>query len=109
MTQMNTQTQTQIDRIRAREAAKARERIAAQGIKISSPEATEMMQSALDRAEDGAWNAAYNKAMQNLSEMGVSGISVLDNEEDIKALGSRYMTADEDIETYARLAADQFT
>jgi len=109
MTQMNTQTQTQIDRIRAREAAKARERIAAQGIKMSSPEATEMMQSALDRAEDGAWNAAYNKAMQNLSEMGVSGISVLDNEEDIKALGSRYMTADEDIETYARLAADQFT
>ena len=109
MTQMNTQTQTQIDRIRAREAAKARERMAAQGIKMSSPEATEMMQSALSRAEDSAWNAAYNKAMKNLSEMGVPGIEVITNEDDIKLIGSPYVTADDDIETYARLAADQFT
>jgi len=105
MTQMN--TQTQIDRIRAATAARARKEIEHRGIRPDAPEAAEFMRSALSKVEDGAYTAAYNKAMANLFEMKVPDITLL-SEEDAKNWGSPYISSNEDADTYATLAAEQF-
>lgn len=106
MTQMN--TQTGIDKIRAAASARARAEMAKNQINPSSPEAVAFMQSAISKVEDQAWDKARDKALQNLMEMGVPGIQFISNEDDAKALGSPYQTNDDDIDSYSRLAADQF-
>lgn len=105
MTQMN--TQTQIDRIRAKAVERARAEMQARGIQPNAPEAAEFMQSSISKVEDGAYTAAYNKAMANLFEMKVPDITLL-SEEDAKNWGSPYISNNEDADTYATLAADQF-
>lgn len=105
MTQMN--TQTQIDRIRAKAVERARAEMQARGIRPDAPDAAEFIQSSISKIEDGAYKAAYNKAMANLFEMKVPDITLV-SEEDAKNLGSPYISNNEDADTYATLAADQF-
>lgn len=105
MTQMN--TQTQIDRIRAKAVERARSEMQARGIRPDAPEAAEFMQSSISKIEDGAYTAAYNKAMANLFEMKVPEITLL-SEDDAKNWGSPYISNNEDADTYATLAAEQF-
>ena len=105
MTQMN--TQTQIDRIRAKAVERARAEMQARGIRPDAPEAAEFIQSSISKIEDGAYKAAYNKAMANLFEIKVPDITLV-SEEDAKNLGSPYISNNEDADTYATLAADQF-
>lgn len=105
MTQMN--TQTQIDRIRAATVARARKEMEHRGIRPDAPEAAKFMQSALSKVEDGAYTAAYNKAMANLFEMKVPDITRL-SDEDAKNFGSPYISNNEDADTYATVAAEQF-
>lgn len=106
MTQMN--TQTQIDKIRAATAARARAEMAKNQINPSSPEALKFMQSAISKVEDQAWDKARDKALQNLMEMGVPGIRFISNEDDAKILGGAYHTNDEELRSFSHLAADQF-
>lgn len=106
MTQMN--TQTAIDGIRAKIAERARQEMQARGINPASPEASELMQASLAKADDMAWKGAYNHAMKNLTEMSVPGITPITNEDDIKSLGSPYSVTDDSVDMYGKLVADQF-
>ena len=104
MTQMN--TQTQMEQIRAATAARARNELENLGIRPDAPEAAEYMKSALSKVENGVYTAAYNKAMSNLFEMQVPDITML-SEEDAANWGSRYISNNDDADTYATVAAEQ--
>lgn len=103
-------TPTLMDTLRTKEEKKIRDQMVAKGINMASPEAANEMADEMDGFENRTWDWLYQKSLESLHKKGVKDVTFIENADDAKALGGAYQTLqDGDVDSFARLQADQFT
>lgn len=100
--------QTQIDALRSKHLALAREKLVKDGVKLDSPDGMAAWEATRQKIDNRIWDAVYQKSLQNLHKKGVGEVKFIENADDAKTLGGAFQTSNEDTESFARLQADQF-